>query len=114
MFHGSSAAAAIYKSRGNDAGNDESFGGGTEAGIREELSKDRFALGNATKGFEGADTTEVRDGPVQFEKDVVVALDGSADPFGVEQFMNAAKKGGKRTAEDDRESRKRARGEDDD
>lgn len=78
------------------------------------MSKDRFQLGNATRGFEGADSGEVRDGPVQFEKDQVISLDGTADPFGVEQFMNAAKKGGKRTAADDRESRKRARGEEDD
>lgn len=110
LFHGSSAAAAIYKARGNDAGNDESFGGGTEQGIQAEMSKDRFQLGNATRGFEGADANEVREGPVQFEKDVVVALDGSSDPFGVEQFMDAARRGGKRTADQDREeARKRQR-----
>ena len=108
LFHGSSAAAAIYKAQGNDAGNDEAFGGGTEEGIQAELSKDRFQLG--TRGFEGADPGEVREGPVQFEKDVVVSLDGTSDPFGVEQFMNAARKGGKRTAGEDREeSRKRLR-----
>jgi SNW domain-containing protein 1 len=74
------------------------------------MEKDRFALGNATRGFEGADASEAREGPVQFEKDVVMSLDGTSDPFGVEQFMNAAKKGGKRTAEDLREeSRKKQR-----
>lgn len=99
LFHGSSAAAAIYRPKGNNVGNDESFGGGTEEGIRGELSKDRFSLGNATRGFEGAEGAEVRDGPVQFEKDTVVALDGTADPFGVEQFMDAARRGGKRTAD---------------
>ena len=110
LFQGSSAAAAIYKSRGNAAGNDEAFGGGTEEGIQAELAKDRFQLG--TKGFEGADSNEVREGPVQFEKDVVVSLDGTADPFGVEQFMDAARRGGKRTAEESREeARKRARDE---
>lgn len=98
LFHGSSAAAAIYKPRGNDASaNDESFGGGTAEGIQTELAKDRFQLGAGR--FEGADANEVRDGPVQFEKDVVVSLDGTADPFGVEQFMDAARKGGKRSAE---------------
>ncbi|KAI9632777.1 SKIP/SNW domain-containing protein [Dioszegia hungarica] len=112
LFHGSSAAAAIYKPRGNDGGNDESFGGGTEAGVVEELKKDRFGLGNATRGFEGADTAEQRDGPVLFEKDQVIALDGSADPFGVEQFMDAARRGGKRTAADrEDERRKRQREE---
>lgn len=110
LFQGSSAAAAIYKAKGNDHGNDEAYGGGTEGGIRTEMEKDRFALGNATRGFEGAGSGEVRDGPVQFEKDVVMSLDGTSDPFGVEQFMNAAKKGGKRTAEDLREeSRKKQR-----
>jgi SNW domain-containing protein 1 len=112
LFQGSSAAAAIYKSAGNAGGNDESFGGGTETGIREELSKDRFQLGNATRGFEGADSSEAREGPVQFEKDTIVALDGTADLFGVESFMEAAKKGGKRSAAEDKESRKRARGDD--
>lgn len=112
LFHGSTAAAAIYKPRGNDAGNDESFGGGTEAGVVEELKKDRFNLGNATRGFEGADSAEQREGPVLFEKDQIVALDGSADPFGVEQFMDAARRGGKRTAEDrQEEKRKRQRDE---
>ncbi|BEI86090.1 hypothetical protein CcaverHIS002_0603770 [Cutaneotrichosporon cavernicola] len=98
LFAGSTAAAAIYRPRGN-AGNDESFGGGTEEGIRAELEKDRFALGKATRGFDGADSSEVRDGPVQFEKEI--SLDGTADPFGVEQFLDAAKRGGKRAAADD-------------
>lgn len=99
LFSGSSAAAAIYRPRGNNAGNDEAYGGGTESGIADEMRKDRFQLGNATKGFEGADSNEVRTGPVQFEKDQVVSLDGTSDPFGVEQFLSAAKKGGKRTAD---------------
>ncbi|ADV25135.1 Nuclear receptor coactivator, putative [Cryptococcus gattii WM276] len=111
LFAGSSAAAAIYRPAGSSR-NDESFGGGTEEGIKEEMSKDRFQLGNATRGFEGAEGTEAREGPVQFEKDTIVALDGSADPFGVEQFMDAARRGGKRIAEDrDEERRKRARDE---
>ncbi|WVQ65052.1 pre-mRNA-processing protein 45 [Kwoniella botswanensis] len=110
LFQGSSAAAAIYKSAGSGKGNDESYGGGTEEGIRNELEKDRFNLGKATKGFEGADSSEAREGPVQFEKDTIIALDGTSDPFGVESFMNAAKKGGKRVNEDrDEERRKRAR-----
>ncbi|CAK9785530.1 hypothetical protein CC85DRAFT_284505 [Cutaneotrichosporon oleaginosum] len=96
LFAGSSAAAAIYRPRGN-AGNDESFGGGTEEGIRAELERDRFALGKAK--FEGAEAAEARAGPVQFEKDVTVSLDGSADPFGVESFLDAAKRGGKRAAD---------------
>ncbi|KAF8326011.1 SKIP/SNW domain-containing protein [Cantharellus anzutake] len=90
LFHGSSAAAAIYKARGNiDEGNDETFGGGTEEGIAKALANDRFELGRASKGFEGANEQEVREGPVQFEKD-------TGDLFGVNQFLDEAKRGTKR------------------
>jgi SNW domain-containing protein 1 len=115
LFSGSSAAAAIYRPRGNNAGNDEAYGGGTEDGIKEELSRDRFALGNATRGFEGAEgaSSEARTGPVQFEKDQVISLDGSVDPFGIEQFHSAVKRGGKRAADQDSDPRKRQREFDD-
>jgi SNW domain-containing protein 1 len=89
LFHGSTAAAAIYKARGNlDAGDEEKFGGGTEAGISTALSNDRFNLG--VSGFEGANEQEVKEGPVQFEKD-----DGG-DVFGVDKFLDEAKRGTKR------------------
>ncbi|CCO27671.1 Pre-mRNA-processing protein 45 [Rhizoctonia solani AG-1 IB] len=90
LFHGSSAAAAIYKSRGNiEAGDDAAFGGGTEEGIRRTLEQDRFNLGAST--FEGAREQEAREGPVMFEKDTA-----GADVFGVDQFLDAAKRGEKR------------------
>ena len=90
LFHGSSAAAAIYKARGNIAeGNEESFGGGTEEGIGKALDNDRFGLGQARVGFEGAQEQEVREGPVQFEKD-------TGDVFGLNQFLDEAKSGRKR------------------
>ena len=90
LFHGSSAAAAIYKARGNiSEGNDESFGGGTEEGIGKALDNDRFGLGRPRVGFEGASEQEVREGPVQFEKD-------SSDVFGLDQFLDEAKSGKKR------------------
>lgn len=90
LFHGSTAAAAIYKARGNlDQGNDESFGGGTEEGISKALDNDRFDLGTAKHGFEGAADQEVREGPVQFEKD-------TSDVFGLDKFLDEAKAGKKR------------------
>lgn len=90
LFHGSSAAAAIYKARGNiNEGNEESFGGGTEEGIGKALTNDRFGLGQARVGFEGANEQEVREGPVQFEKD-------TSDVFGLDQFLDEAKSGKKR------------------
>jgi SNW domain-containing protein 1 len=90
LFHGSSAAAAIYKARGNiTEGNDESFGGGTEEGIGKALDNDRFGLGQARVGFEGAQDQEIREGPVQFEKD-------TGDVFGLDKFLDEAKSGKKR------------------
>jgi SNW domain-containing protein 1 len=87
LFHGSTAAAAIYKARGNITdGNEESFGGGTEEGIGKALDHDRFGLGQARVGFEGAKDQEVREGPVQFEKD-------TGDVFGVGQFLDEATTG---------------------
>lgn len=90
LFHGSTAAAAIYKARGNiEEGNEESFGGGTDEGIGKALDNDRFQLGRAKIGFEGAEDQEVREGPVQFEKD-------TGDVFGLNQFLDEAKTGKKR------------------
>lgn len=90
LFHGSSAAAAIYKARGNiTEGNEESFGGGTEEGIGKALDNDRFGLGQPRVGFEGAQDQEVREGPVQFEKD-------AGDVFGLDKFLDEAKSGRKR------------------
>ncbi|KAF9454630.1 pre-mRNA-processing protein 45 [Macrolepiota fuliginosa MF-IS2] len=90
LFHGSTAAAAIYKARGNiTEGNDDSFGGGTEEGIGKALGNDRFGIGRPKVGFEGASEQEVREGPVQFEKD-------TSDVFGLNQFLDEAKTGKKR------------------
>ncbi|KAG6907421.1 mRNA splicing protein [Tephrocybe rancida] len=90
LFHGSTAAAAIYKARGNiPEGNEDSFGGGTDEGIGKALGNDRFGLGQAQVGFEGAAEQEVREGPVQFEKD-------TGDVFGLNQFLDEAKTGKKR------------------
>lgn len=47
----------------------------------------RFNLG--ASGFEGAAEQEVREGPVQFEKD-------NGDVFGVDKFLDEAKRGTKR------------------
>lgn len=90
LFHGSTAAAAIYKARGNiTEGNEESFGGGTDDGIGKALDNDRFGLGQTRVGFEGAADQEIKEGPVQFEKD-------TGDVFGLNQFLDEAKTGKKR------------------
>ncbi|GAA94259.1 hypothetical protein E5Q_00908 [Mixia osmundae IAM 14324] len=102
LFQGSNAAAAIYKPL-QDSQDDEAYGGGNEEGIKKALNNDRFGLGVARKGFEGADLQETRTGPVQFEKDT------TADPFGVSAFLDEAKKGSKRGLDQDEASRKKPR-----
>lgn len=92
LFQGSSAAAAIYSRPGSGGGADDMYGGGTESGIRDELQHDRFGLG-ARKGFSGAQSQEPRSGPVQFEKD-------TNDPFSIDKFLDDAKRGVKRQAEE--------------
>ncbi|KAG9008614.1 mRNA splicing protein [Tulasnella sp. JGI-2019a] len=107
LFHGSSAAAAIYKARGNASeGNDESFGGGTEEGISKALGNERFDMGSSKQGrglgFDGATSeAEIREGPVQFEKDISIVPGGDVDIFGVDKFLDAAKKGVKRGLDTD-------------
>ncbi|KAH9820761.1 SKIP/SNW domain-containing protein [Melampsora americana] len=109
LFAGSSAAAAIYKRGGAQDGADdgERYGGGTEEGITGAMRNDRFGLGVAGRGFEGADLQEARDGPVQFERDTMA----TADPFAIDAFLDEAKKGVKRGLEHrgggDEESKKR-------
>ncbi|SGY18779.1 BQ5605_C014g07472 [Microbotryum silenes-dioicae] len=103
LFSGSSAAAAIYRPRGaniDDEGNDVSL----EDGISKSMQNDRFGLGVAGRGFQGSDLAEVRDGPVAFEKD-------TADPFGVDAFLETAKAGNPKRGLDvkDDAARKRAR-----
>ncbi|KAI0076472.1 pre-mRNA-processing protein 45 [Panus rudis PR-1116 ss-1] len=101
LFHGSSAAAAIYKARGNiTEGNQDSFGEGTEEGISKALDNDRFGLGRAKVGFQGAEDQEVREGPVQFEKD-------TGDVFGLDKFLDEAKSGKKRGLDTEGGARKR-------
>lgn len=65
LFSGSSAAAAIYRPRGkniDDEGNE--VDAGDEEAVRKGMMNNRFGLGTAGegRGFEGADSTEVRDG----------------------------------------------------
>ncbi len=101
LFHGSSAAAAIYKSRGNPSeGNEESFGGGTEEGVAKALATDRFGMGPSKLGrglgFEGNPDDDAREGPVQFEKDISIVPGAEGDVFGVDKFLDEAKRGVKR------------------
>lgn len=67
LFSGSSAAAAIYRPRGANVDEDGNEVDVTnDEGITKSMQNDRFGLGLAGKGrgFEGADSNEIRDGLV--------------------------------------------------
>ncbi|KAG9296309.1 hypothetical protein G9A89_014901 [Geosiphon pyriformis] len=81
----SSSISSIYNPKKNY--DPDLFGGGNEEEIVQKLSVDKFGI--TSKGFQGADPSQIRDGPVEFEKE-------EADPFGLNQFLDAAKKGTKR------------------
>ncbi|CAG8807106.1 25015_t:CDS:2, partial [Racocetra persica] len=84
----SSSSTSIYNPKKNY--DTDQYGGGDEESINRILSVDRFGI--ASKGFQGADKSRPRDGPVEFEKE-------EADPFGFNQFLDDAKKGSKRGLE---------------
>ena len=58
LFTGSSAAAAIYKPMTSNEGQDDDAG--AEESIKGAMKNDRFGLGVAGRGFEGAADQEVR------------------------------------------------------
>lgn len=76
MFANTSASS-IYRPRGADS---DMYGD-------EELEKLRKSRFTADKGFQGADASAARDGPVQFEKEE------DDDVFGLDKFFTEAKKG---------------------
>ncbi|CAG8555980.1 3309_t:CDS:2, partial [Acaulospora colombiana] len=84
LFAGSSSSSIYNPKKAYDS---DQFGGGNEESINRMLSVDRFGI--ASKGFQGTDKNQTREGPVEFEKE-------EADPFGFSQFLDDAKKGSKR------------------
>jgi SNW domain-containing protein 1 len=104
LFQGSEAAAAMYRRPVGTGGADDIY---TAEGAEESMKNDRFGLGKS-KAFQGADLQEERTGPVQFEKDV-------SDPFAIDQFLDEAKRGTKRSGIEAASTSKRRRdGNDDD
>ena len=81
LFAAQDAISSIYRPRPN-VDDDEEEVGGKEF---DKISKsNRFeVLGKAKEGFKGAADAEVRDGPVQFEKD----FSNTADPFHIDEMI---------------------------
>lgn len=116
LFSGSSAAAAIYRRPAARGGANDIYSGADDTALEEELGKnDRFGLGQSKfRGVQGdadrdsgSGSAPVRSGPVQFEKD-------TSDPFAINQFLEDAKRGIKRTSDQDADdARKKLRDEHD-
>ena len=114
LFAAQDAISSIYRPRANVDDDDDEEVGGKEY---DRISKsNRFeVLGRAKEGFKGAADAEVRDGPVQFEKDIA----NTADPFHIDEMIEEVTKGAggnKRYGVQETEDRapKRARVGDDD
>jgi SNW domain-containing protein 1 len=116
LFAAQDAISSIYRPRANAEDDDEEGAGDQEMARIQKGSRFGEALGRGT--FKGTEEAEVREGPVQFEKD-------TADPFNVDKFLSevqqeataassSSKRGyGLREEEDARQS-KRSRVDDDD
>ena len=113
LFSGSSAAAAIYRRPAgrSGAGADDIYNNDGEDAMEELRNNDRFGLGQSK--FQGADpdasssaAPAPRSGPVQFEKD-------TADPFAINQFLDDAKRGIKRSGLESSDARKKHRDDQD-
>ena len=114
LFAAQDAISSIYRPRANVDNDDDEEVGGKEY---DKIAKsNRFeVLGKAKEGFKGAADAEVRDGPVQFEKDVSI----SEDPYQIDKMIRevtGGAGGNKRYGVQETEERatKRARVDDDD
>ncbi|KAI9032820.1 SKIP/SNW domain-containing protein [Phycomyces nitens] len=93
-------ASSIYKFKGK--GNSDVLGSTDADDIEQSIKQDKFGIGR--KGFQGAEGGEGSSGPVEFEKETIGGRqkpkDADKDVFGLDTFLNKAKKG-KRAREDD-------------
>ena len=82
LFAAQDAISSIYRPRANVDDDDDEEAGGKEY---DKIAKsNRFeVLGKAKEGFKGAADAEVRDGPVQFEKDV----SNTEDPYQIDKMI---------------------------
>lgn len=86
LFSGSTANSIYKPTRNTDDYEDQE-------GVSNMLKQDRFGANLSSRGFKGADPSQSRSGPVEFQKEM-----SFADPFQLEEFSNELSK--KRPAED--------------
>ena len=78
--------------------------------LEQSIKQDRFGVGR--KGFAGAEGGEGSSGPVEFERETMgkpAAKSTDKDVFGLDTFLNKAKKGKRTRDEDDSDEDRRKR-----
>lgn len=111
LFAAQDAISSIYRARGNPEDDEEEGAGDKEMSRIQKGSRFGEALGRGT--FKGTEEAEVREGPVQFEKD-------AGDPFNVDKFLQEVQEGTASSSkrgygmEEDSRQAKRSRMDDDD
>ncbi|KAI8079754.1 SKIP/SNW domain-containing protein [Halteromyces radiatus] len=107
-------SSSIYKFRGNQ--NESDILGSTDADeLERAIHHDKFGMKRGFKGAEGSSAGEGSSGPVEFEKEMLTQQRSKdttdKDVFGLDTFLNKAKKG-KRTrdhSDDDDDDGRRKR-----
>ncbi|KAI8358467.1 SKIP/SNW domain-containing protein [Choanephora cucurbitarum] len=94
------SSTSIYRYRGENT-DSEVLGSTNTEDLERAIRQDRFST---RKGFQGTEGGESSSGPVEFEKETLAApKSASKDVFGLDTFLNKAKKG-KRSRDDEEDS----------
>jgi len=94
------SGSSIYRFRG-DNNESEVLGSTNAEDLERSIRQDKFGV---RKGFQGTEGGESSSGPVEFEKETLAQPKKvEKDVFGLDTFLNKAKKG-KRAREDDGDS----------
>ena len=104
-------SSSIYRYRG-DQGSD-ALGEQEAADIESSIKQDKFGMRKGFSGADGGSAGGSSSGPVEFEKETSGARSTpKEDVFGLDTFLNKAKKGKRRSSDDeddvDRKGKRRA------
>lgn len=104
-------SSSIYKFKGNQ--NDDDILGSTDVkNLEKAIHHDKFGVKKGFKGAEGGSGSS--SGPVEFERESVkvtpkINKDTDKDVFGLDTFLNKAKKGKRTRDSDDEDNDRRKR-----
>lgn len=100
------SGSSIYRFRG-DNNESEVLGSTNAEDLERSIKQDKFGV---RKGFQGTEGGESSSGPVEFEKETLgQPKKVDKDVFGLDTFLNKAKKGKRAREDDDSDDEKRKR-----